>query len=352
MDELRAALIGYGLAGSVFHGPLITSTPGLTVGTVVTSDPQRRERALAECPGAQVVPKPDEVFDRASDHDFVVVATPNDTHAPLARRAVDAGLPVVVDKPLAPTAAEARAVVEHSDSTGVPLTVFLNRRWDSDHLTAKRLLGEGKLGEIVRYESRFERWRPRLSDEGPWREQIPPEAGGGILLDIGPHLVDQALALFGPVQRVYAEIDARRGGPADDDAFLALEHASGTHSHLWASLLAAAPGPRLRVLGDRAAYVVTEIDGQEEALREGARPQAGQRWGEAAETSWGRLTGESGDLAVPSEPGSWPSFYAGFERALRDGAPPPVDPLDAVAGLEVLDAARRGAVAGEAIELR
>lgn len=319
---------------------------------MVTSDPQRGESALRACPGARVVPVPDEVFDRASEHDFVVVATSNDAHAPLARRALDAGLPVVVDKPLAPTAVEARSLVEHSESVGVPLTVFLNRRWDSDHLTLSRLLREQKLGQVLRYESRLERWRPRLSEEGPWRERTPPEAGGGFLLDIGPHLVDQAIGLFGPPQRVYAEIEARRGGVADDDAFLALEHATGTHSHIWASLLAAAAGPRLRVLGDRAAYVVTEIDGQEEALHEGARPGAAQRWGEVPEANWGRLVSDAGSAPVRSEPGSWPSFYIELERALRHGLPPPVNPWDAVAGLEILDAARRSAAAGELIELR
>ncbi len=251
MTDLRAAVIGYGLAGSVFHGPLIDSTPGLVVATVVTGNPERQAEAGSAHPRARVVADPEDVFERAAEHDFVVVATPNDVHAPLARRALDAGLPVVVDKPLAPAAAEARSLVEEAERRGVPLTVFLNRRWDSEQLTLRRLLDERKLGEVIRYESRLERWRPALSSEEAWREASAPEAGGGLLLDLGSHLIDQALLLFGPVSRVYAELDSRRGGAADDDAFLALDHASGARSHLWASVLAAAPGPRLRVLGDR-----------------------------------------------------------------------------------------------------
>jgi predicted dehydrogenase len=343
MADLRGAVIGYGLAGSVFHAPLIASTPGLTVGTVVTGNQERQSEARKAHPDARVVSDPTEVFERASDHDFVVLAAPNDVHVELTRRALDAGLPVVVDKPLAPTAAEARSLVEQAERLGVLMTVYMNRRWDSDQLTLRRLLGEGKLGEVLRYESRLERWQPALSGRKPWSETSPPEAGGGVLLDLGSHLVDQAIVLFGAVVRVYAELESRRGNPADDDAFLALEHPSGTRSHLWASLLAAAPGPRLRVLGDRAAYIVTEVDGQEDALRSGVRPSADEAWGVEPSERWGRLITDERSEALPSERGDWPRFYTELERALREGSPPPVDPWDAVTGLEVLDAARRSA---------
>jgi predicted dehydrogenase len=342
MAQLRGAVIGYGLAGSVFHAPLIASTPGLTVSTVVTGNPQRQAEVKQAYPDAQVVSDPAEVFERATEHDFVVVAAPNDVHVELTRRALDAGLPVVVDKPLAPTATEAGSLVEHAEKLGVLITVFMNRRWDSDQLTLRRLLDEGKLGEVLRYESRLERWRPALSERKPWREVSSPEAGGGVLLDLGSPLVYQAIDLFGAVVRVYAEVESRRGG-ADDDAFLALEHRSGARSHLWASLLAAAPGPRLRVLGDRAAYVITDVDGQEDALRSGARPRGDEAWGAEPPERWGRLITEERSEPVASEPGNWPRFYIGLERALREGSPPPVDPWEAVTGLEVLGAARRSA---------
>jgi predicted dehydrogenase len=342
MAQLRGAVIGYGLAGSIFHAPLIASTPGLAVSTVVTGNPQRQAEARQAHPDSQVVSDPAEVFERASDIDFVVVAAPNDVHVELTRRALDAGLPVVVDKPLAPAAAEARSLVEHAEKLGILITVFMNRRWDCDQLTLRRLLEERKLGEVLRYESRLERWQPTLSGRKPWRETASPEGGGGVLLDLGSHLVDQAIVLFGAVDRVYAELESHRGG-ADDDAFLALEHRSGVRSHLWASLLAAAPGPRLRVLGDRAAYVVTDVDGQENALRAGARPSGDDAWGIEPPERWGRVITEERSEVIASERGDWPRFYIGLERALREGSPAPVDPWEAVTGLEVLDAARRSA---------
>src|SRR5829696_7896517 len=199
MAELRGAVIGYGLAGSVFHAPLIAATPGLKVSTVVTGNPERQVAARRGHPDSIVASHAEEVFGRAAAHDFVVVAAPNDAHTALARKALDAGLRVVVDKPLAPTADEARPLVEHAENLGVPITVYMNRRWDSDQLTLRRLIDEGRLGRVLRYESRFERWRPALSDRGRWRETSQPEAGGGILLDLGSHLVDQAIVLFGEV---------------------------------------------------------------------------------------------------------------------------------------------------------
>jgi predicted dehydrogenase len=346
MSDLRAAIVGYGLAGSVFHAPLISSTQGMTVVSVVTRNPDRGEQALRDHPGARVLPGVDDLWARADEHDFVVIAAPNVVHASLARDAVDAGLPVVVDKPLAPTAAEAQGLVDHAESKGILLTAFQNRRWDSDHLTLRRLLSEERpeqrLGEVLRYESRFERWRPHLQ-EGAWRESADPSVGGGVLLDLGSHLVDQALSLFGPATDVYGEIDRRRGAAGDDDAFLAIRHRSGIYSHLWMSLVSAAPAPRLRVLGTSAAYVVEEVDGQEDALRSGLRPNDSEPWGLEPESRWGRLVRGAQSETVPSEPGAWPAFYSALERALRTGGPPPVDPQDAVAVLEVLEAARRAA---------
>jgi predicted dehydrogenase len=342
MSDLNAALIGYGLAGSVFHAPLISSTPGLALKTVVTSDPGRREQAVRDNPGVSVVETPEEVWKSAREHDFAVIATRNDAHAQLARDALDAGLSVVVDKPLAPTAAEASSLVERACAGGLLLTVFQNRRWDSDQLTLRRLLGQGELGDVLRYESRFERWRPEPRT-GAWREVASAAEGGGVLLDLGSHLVDEALQLFGSASHVYGEVESRRGTAGDDDAFLALRHRGGTYSHLWMSALAAAPGPRLRVLGTRAAFVVAEADGQEDALRAGRRPDESDAWGIEPESRWGRLVRGEESTAVPSEPGAWQSFYVALERSLREGGQPPVDPRDAVATLEVLEAARRSA---------
>jgi predicted dehydrogenase len=348
MTDLRVAIIGYGLAGRVFHAPLIDATPGLRLTSVVTGDPQRQAHAAERYPGIRTPASPEELWD-LGDHDLVVVATPTESHVPLATAAIDRGIAVVLDKPMAVSAADAEALAAHARDAGVMLTVFQNRRWDSDHLTLSRLIKEDRLGHVIRYESRFERWRPEPG--GAWRESTPPERGGGQLLDLGSHLVDQALVLFGPVTHIYAEIDARRGLPSDDDAFLALHHAGGTLSHLHMSAVTAAPGPRLRVLGMAAAYVAPHLDTQEDRLRAGSRPDTAESWGAEPQSHWGRLV--TGDYSIPirSERGSWPAFYALLEEALRAGGPPPVDPGDAVTALRVLEAARRAAETGAMVAL-
>jgi scyllo-inositol 2-dehydrogenase (NADP+) len=332
-----AAVIGYGLAGRTFHAPLIAATVGLDVAAIVTANPERAGQARDEHPGAAVLGSVDELWER--DVDLVVVASVNASHVPLARAALERGLAVVVDKPLAPAAAEAAEVVDLAAERGLLLTVFQNRRWDSDVLTLGRLIADGSLGDVLRFESRFERWRPQPRP-GAWRETTPAARGGGVLLDLGTHLVDQAVWLFGPVASVHGEVDSRREGAADDDAFIALRHESGVISHLWASAVAAAPGPRLRVLGSAGAFVLDEVDSQEDALRAGRLPSANGGWGEEPSSRWGRLVrGDDGE-PVASERGDWPAFYAGVEASLRSGSPPPVDPRDAVAVLELLERAR------------
>ncbi len=338
-QPLRVGLAGYGLAGAVFHAPLIAANLDLALVGIVTRDSARISQAQADHPGATVVDDVDALL--RLDLDLMVVATTNATHVTLARAAIEAGVSVVIDKPMAPTSGEADNLVKGASSAGVLLTTFQNRRWDSDFRTIQALVGAGTLGDVRRFESRFERWRPALG--GGWRERDDPDAAGGLLFDLGSHLVDQALLLLGPVVSVYAEIDRRRSPQAaDDDVFIALEHASGARSHLWASAVAGSPGPRFRVLGSESAYVVAGLDGQEEALRAGARPSQG--WGAVAREAWGELV--TGDERVPvaSLSGDYPAFYAQLARALTDSSvSPPVDPRDSVRGLEILEAARRSA---------
>jgi predicted dehydrogenase len=345
----RVALLGYGLAGSCFHAPFITTTPGLELAAIVTRDEDRRTRARRDHPGVFLLDSADDVWTNADDFDLVVVAAPNRAHVPLALSALAAGLPVVVDKPLAPDVAEARRLVEKADERGVMLTVFQNRRWDGDFLTLRRLLEQEAMGEVFRFESRFERWRPQVA-EG-WRERPAPEEGGGVLFDLGSHLVDQALQLFGPVRSVYGELEARRSGArVDDDAFIALEHESGVHSHLWMSAVAAQSGPRFRVLGKRAAFTKYGLDVQEEALRAGIAP-GGQGWGQEPPELRGQLGTEGNLRRVRTEPGSYGAFYEAVAAMLRDGAPPPVDPEDAVTVLEILERVRLANAAREPVEV-
>jgi predicted dehydrogenase len=350
MPDLSVAIIGYGLAGRFFHAPLIAATPGLRVAAIVTGNPERSRQAEHEHPDADRLSGPDELWQRAKRFDAVVVATPNDSHAPLARAAIDRGLPLVVDKPLAVNAREALDLVERAEPAGVLLTVFQNRRWDSDQLTLRRLVGEGALGDVLRYESRFERWRPE-AQPGVWRDDMTPETGGGQLLDLGSHLVDQALHHFGPAASVYAEIDRRRGTVADDDAFLAITHVTGVVSHLHASAVVAAPGPRLRVLGTEAALLVTALDTQEDRLRAGERPDRVSDWGVEPAATRPRLIAGEQSVPLTGPPGDWPAFYWLLARALAGEGPAPVDPHDAVAVLRVIESARVSAAERRVVAL-
>ncbi|WP_449061323.1 Gfo/Idh/MocA family oxidoreductase [Planomonospora algeriensis] len=345
MTDLRVGLIGYGVAGAFFHAPLIAATPGLRLSAVVTGNPERAAEASARY-GARVVPDAAELWDST---DLIVVASPNRTHVPLTEAALKAGLPVVVDKPLSATARQARGLIDLARERGRMLTVFQNRRWDGDFLTIERLAASGELGTVHRLESRFERWRP--VPKGGWRELGGAEEVGGLLYDLGSHLVDQALRLLGPVTSVYAEADVRRDGVAsDDDTFLALTHASGARSHLWASAVASQLGPRFRVLGSRAGFVKHGLDVQEDRLRAGLTPDS-PGFVDDPEERWGMLGTDEAGRRIRTEPGDYLGFYRSVVSALREDAPPPVDPEEVVAALTVLEAARRSAAEGAVVTL-
>ncbi|MUL42223.1 oxidoreductase [Streptomonospora sp. PA3] len=341
--ELQVAVIGYGKGGEVFHAPLVDATPGLRLAAVVTGNPERQAAVHERYPGAEVIPSAEELWKRTGDIDIAVVTTPNETHAPLARAALEAGFAAVVDKPFALNAVQARELAEDARRLGQVLTVYQNRRWDSDFLTLWKLVDEGALGRVHRFESRFERWRPEA--RGTWRDSGSPETGAGILYDLGPHLIDQAVNLFGPVESVYAELDARRGAAADDDSFLALTHTGGVRSHLWMSAVSAQLGPRFRVLGDKAAFTISGLDSQEGRLDSGERPDAPD-WGVEPDSAWGRLGTDEESVPVRSERGDYPAFYRGVRDAVGEGEPLPVELHEVVHGLEVIEAARRSAAGG------
>lgn len=334
----RVALIGYGLAGAAFHAPLITAEPNLELAAVVTRDAQRRAAASERHPGVELLDSARDIWARAGAFDLVVVASPNATHVRFAREAIDAGLDVVVDKPLAASAPEAAALTAHAEARGRLLMPFHNRRWDGDFLTLQRLIELGALGDVARYESRFERWRPEVAAER-WRESADPHAAGGLLYDLGVHLIDQALVLFGPAVHVYAELDTRRAGAhVDDDVLVAITHANGVRSELSASMIAGQIAPRLRVLGTAAAYVKHGLDVQEAQLREGVTPRD-PGFGIEDPSAYGALHAGDETQTIETEPGRYQGFYAGVVTALRGGAMP-VQPQDAVATLRVIDAAR------------
>jgi predicted dehydrogenase len=339
MTATRIGLAGYGSGGRIFHAPLLASADGVEFAGVVTRSPERRAELAKAHPG---VPAYDSLADlAAAGAEAVAISTPAATHAALAREAIALGLAVVVDKPFALDAEAAREVTTLAADAGVLLSVYQNRRWDSDTLTLQRLIRDGALGEVRRFESRFERWAP---------DREPPAAGGGTLLDFGAHLVDQAHLLFGPTERVYAEL--RADGDLDDDFFVALHHASGVESHLWGSWRQAAPGPRLRVSGTTGAFIVDGIDGQEAVLKAGRSPaDLGDRWGVEPEHTWGRLYRGATGASVHSERGRWDTYYPAFAAAVRGEGPVPVDPWDSVRNMDVLDAARISATTGETVNL-
>lgn len=346
----RVGLVGYGLAGKVFHAPLVGATPGLRLTAILTSDSGRAAQARQDVPGALVTDRLDEMLAGDARVDLLVVASANASHVPIARRAIAAGVPVVVEKPLAPRSADGRELVQEAERAGVPLTVFHNRRWDDDFLTLQGVLAAGRLGTVHRAESRFERWSPALREHS-WREAPEPARGAGLLLDLGSHLVDQALLLFGPVALVSAELDRRRPDSAvDDDVFVALTHHSGVRCHLWASAMASRPGPRFRVLGSLAGFTSYGLDPQERQLRDGWRPgRAG--WGERA-AGHDATVGVGDDvITVPTVHGAYQVFYRALVDSLDGDGALPVDPWDAVAVLDVLDAARNAAASRSVVPM-
>jgi len=335
---IRVGLIGYGLAGRVFHGPLIAADDRYELSFVVSGDAERAALARERHPGARVVPSVDELLEHRDELDLAIVAAPTPEHAGLAERLLGTGLAVVVDKPLAVRADDAERLVDLADVRGAVLTVFHNRRWDGDFLTIRRLLDEGRLGEVWRFESRFE-WissRPRPA----WKSGTPGARGGGVAYDIGAHLLDQAIQLFGPVveSEVYGELLSHRsGGVNDDDSFIALTHVSGVRSHLGMSSLVAQRGFRFRVLGSGAAYTKRGLDPQEGQLGSGLSPRD-PGYGVTTPDADGLLGTDAESVRVATERGAYPAFYARLADAISHGAPVPVDPRDAIAGLRVIEA--------------
>ncbi len=336
MQPLRVGLVGYGDAGRGIHAPLLHEA-GLAVDSVMTRDAGRAAAARERHPDVAVVPDLGAVLTRGPD--LVVLASASAAHADQVLACVAAGIPVVTDKPLATDGPTARRVVEAAAAAQVPLTVFQNRRWDAENLTLARLLDEGALGDVIRLERRWERWRPTPKDR--WRENASPEQGGGLLLDLGTHLVDAAMHLLGPVVSVHAEV-AARSTPAEDDVFVSCEHASGVRSHSTALSLAGAPGPRTRVLGTAGAYVVTSFESEPSAFTDLA---------DADDEHCGWLVRGDERTPVPRAPGGHADVYRQVAAALRGEADLPVDPRDAVHVLDVLDAARVSARDGRTVRL-
>lgn len=331
-SPLNVALVGYGYVGKTFHAPLIAATPGLALSTVVSSDPAK---VTADFPGVRIVAELDAALADPTI-DLVVVATPNALHAPQTLAALEAGKHVVVDKPFALTAAEARVMAAAARVDRL-LAVFHNRRWDSDFLTLRRLIAEGTLGEIVQYESHFDRFRPVVRDR--WRERAGP--GAGAWLDLGPHLLDQALVLFGEPLAISADIAVQRPGAGADDYFHVTLRYQTLRVILHGSLLTAASDLRLAVHGTGGSFVKHGLDPQEAQLKAGMIPGAP---GYGHDGRPGVLTTVENDVQVradvPPAPADYRAFYAGVREAIVAGAPSPVPIDQALRVMDLLELAR------------
>jgi predicted dehydrogenase len=336
-EPLNVVLLGYGYAGKTFHAPLIASVPGLRLAAVGTGDPAK---VRADLPGVatgtalEALARP--------DADLVVIATPNDTHADLARRALDAGKHVVVDKPFTLTLAEAQALTGTAARAGRQLSVFHNRRWDADFLTVRRLVAGGELGEVVHFESHFDRYRPETRRR--WREAAVP--GGGLWYDLGPHLVDQALQLFGPPLAVYADLVLQRAGAEAVDYAHVLRYPR-LRVILHAGMLVPGETPRFTLHGTLGSYLKHGLDTQEDALKRGKRP-GGPGWGvdprDGVLTTW--RDGVPWVRAAPTEAGDHRAYYAGLRDAVLGLGPSPVPVREAVLVMAVLELAVKSAAAG------
>jgi len=328
-------LIGYGLAGSVFHAPLIRSVPGLKLTKIVTS---RHDQVAKDLPEVTALAAVEDLF---SDPviDLVVIASPSAHHYEHARAALLAGKHVVVDKPLATTSRNASELIELAAARNRVLSVFQNRRWDNDFLTVEHAIEQGWLGKVFHYEAHFDRFRPQIKTG--WREV--PGPGAGILYDLGAHLIDQSLHLFGMPRAVTADIIAQRAGAKVDDYFHLVLDYSPLRVILHAATLVIQPGPRFTVHGDSGSFLKYGIDGQEDALKHGQRP-GDPDWGADSPKQYGELTPAGGaPRKIETLRGGYERYYQALAACLETDAPPPVDPRDSRDVLLVIEAARRSA---------
>jgi scyllo-inositol 2-dehydrogenase (NADP+) len=333
---IEVGLIGFGLAGRAFHAPVISAVPGLHLAAILQRSGSEAAQAYPNIP---IVRSLEELLAISSIR-LIVIATPNQTHAPLARQCLAAGRDVVVDKPFATSFAEAVELVQFAQETGRILTVYQNRRYDGDFQAVQELVRSGTLGRIVRFETNYDRFRPQLKPNA-WREQ--PVPGAGILCDIGPHLIDHALLLFGRPQAVTGDVRIEREGASVDDAFdISFHYPNGMRAALRSSILAAAQRPRFVLFGTRGAFVKQTFDPQEQNLRRGDIPSDAS-WGAEPEENWGILTladpeGATQQRRVPSHAGDYRNFYANVRDVLLGRAAPAVtlgQVLDVMRGLEL-----------------
>jgi scyllo-inositol 2-dehydrogenase (NADP+) len=333
---IRVGLIGYGLSGKVFHAPLIQRVKGLELVAVVSSNP---DKVLRDLPDVDVVSTPEELLER-KDIELVVIATPNTLHHPYAKAAIMAGKHVVVEKPFTITTEEADELIDLARQHRVLLSVYHNRRWDNDFLTVQRLIESGCLGELALYEAHYDRYRPKVRDR--WREHDIP--GAGTLYDLGSHLIDQALVLFGPPQTVWADLEAQRTGAQTVDYFHLVLDYGRLKVVLHSGSLVRGDGPRFQIHGEKGSFIKYGLDPQEDQLKQGMAP-GDQGYGVGQVEHDGELTVELGGLSVKGRvetlPGTYHAYYEGIVEAIQSEKPAPVTAEEARNVIKVIECAIR-----------
>lgn len=332
---MRVGVIGYGLAGRYFHAPLLQAA-GFFVAAIASRSIEKRGEAHKDFPLSTILASAEELV--AEELDLVVVASTNEYHVEHAKLAIDAGIPVVVDKPVGRNYYETLELFDHAERQGIPLTAFFNRLFDSDTLTIKALIEANSMGELFRYESRFERFRPEPNLDS-WRESLSSVEGGGILLDLQTHLISIALHLFGKAELKYSSIRSVKN-VSDDDVFLILKHEIGVESHLSASSISGAPGPRVRLLGRSGALICRELDPQEAMLRSGLKPQEFGWQDKSAATSEFEIWRGDGAINHPGVAGNYVEFYRLVKEALKDNSQMPINREFALDVAQLIDQAR------------
>ena len=338
---VRIGVVGYGTGGQHFHAPFIAAARGVELAGIVARAPETVAKVKADLPDTPVYPSLTAML--AAGVDAVTITTPPQTRRELVLQAIAAGVHVIADKPFAPSAEAGRELARAAKERGIVLGVFHNRRWDADIRTLHKLLADGRLGQLWRLHSRMDFDDPATLEAGPT---------GGLLRDLGSHVVDQALWLIGPVMSVDAQLDmvTLPEGPTDAGFVLALRHANGVHSHISASKLNRLNTRELRAYGSAGSYVAAGTDVQAQAIFAGKRPLNDlEGWGYDDKEHWGTLRTAEGAVKVPSEQGRYHAYYEGFAEASRTGGKPPVTAEEAIAVLAVLDAARISAAEGRVV---
>lgn len=346
MRIINVGLLGYGLSGRVFHAPVIRSVEGFRITWIMTGNAEAIAMIAGQDPSVRISTSADEILD-APDVDLVVVAVPNTLHYDLAAKALERGKHVVVEKPFTITAAEADSLAELAEKKGLMLSVYHNRRWDGDFLTVGRIIDSGLLGNLAEFESHYDRFRP-VPKAGAWREAAAP--GTGLLYDLGSHLIDQALTLFGMPQQVFADLRIQRPkGEAVDSFELILDY-DGLKVTLKSSSLVREPGPRFILHGDRGSFVKYGLDVQEEALKAGQQPKEHADWGIEPEADAGILhtvvEGVTLRGNVAAQPGDYREYYRSVYKAINEGKKPAVTAHQAADVMRIIELAMESADKG------